>query len=272
MTQPSAATVDSVTNLIVKNISMSYGQQQVLDAVNVSFPAGKFSALIGGNGSGKSTLLHGIAGLHAPDSGQVHYGAQDAATLSSRERAQTVGFLPQYPLLPDRITVAELVSRGREPYKNMWTRWSSADDPIIAAALTKVDALHWADRPVVELSGGQRQRVWIAMVLAQQTPYLLLDEPTSALDMRHALDVLGVVSDLVQKDRSTAIVVLHDVTLAARYAEHIVALHNGAVVAQGPPEAVLTVDLLATVFNVRCEILHDSAGHLVVVPLRYQGE
>lgn len=249
-------------------LSLGYRTDRlVVRDLDLDLRAGAVTAVIGPNGCGKSTLLRALARLLAPHSGSVLLDGQDLHRLPTRDVARRLGLLPQAPVTPDGITVRDLVRRGRTPHTSVWRQWSPADQQALEHALATTGMTALADEQVDTLSGGQRQRAWLAMVVAQDTPLLLLDEPTTYLDMAHQLDVLELVRDL-HRAGTTVVMVLHDVNQAARYADHLVALRDGAVVAQGEPDDVLTPALVQDVFGVRCSILTDPAtGTPVVVPV-----
>jgi iron complex transport system ATP-binding protein len=249
-------------------LSLGYRTDRlVVRDLDLDLPTGAVTAIIGPNGCGKSTLLRALARLLAPHSGSVLLDGQDLHRLPTRDVARRLGLLPQAPVTPEGITVRDLVRRGRTPHTSVWRQWSPADQQALEHALTTTGMTALADEQVDTLSGGQRQRAWLAMVVAQDTPLLLLDEPTTYLDMAHQLDVLELVRDL-HRAGTTVVMVLHDVNQAARYADHLVALRDGAVVAQGDPDDVLTPALVQDVFSVRCSVLTDPAtGIPVVVPV-----
>lgn len=232
-------------------------------------PVGEITALIGPNACGKSTLLGTLSRLVPVQGGAVLLNGVDIHSLPTREVARRLGILPQSPVAPEGITVAELVTRGRHPHRRFGAR-TPDDDVIVARSMVRTGVADLASRPVDTLSGGQRQRVWIAMALAQQTPLLLLDEPTSALDVAHQIEVLDLLVDL-NAEGTTVVVVLHDLAHAARYASTIVAMKEGAVVAVGPPREVITAELVADVFGVRARVLPDpdTGAPLVLVRGRH---
>ncbi|MHA7261665.1 ABC transporter ATP-binding protein [Arthrobacter sp. TMN-37] len=239
-----------------------------MDGLSVVLPPGRVSVIVGANGSGKSTLLRGLARLLKPSGGSVLLDGRDIRSLPARAVARTVGLLPQAPVPPGGITVAELVGRGRYPHQGWFRRWAPEDDAAVAEALRATDTLAFADRLVDELSGGQRQRVWIALALAQQTDILLLDEPTTFLDVAHQIEVLDLITDLNRRSGTTVAMVLHDLNLAARYADHLIVLKDGCLAAQGPPAAVVTPGLVQEVFGLRCTVIADPvAGTPLVVPV-----
>lgn len=257
-----------MTTLAAEELSLSYDSRVVVNNLNLELPAGEVTMIVGANGCGKSTLLRGLSRLLAPQSGTVLLDGHDIHKLSSRNVAQKLGLLPQSPLAPDGITVRELVGRGRYPHQGWFRRWTAEDENAVNHALAITNCEELADRNVDELSGGQRQRVWIAMVLAQETDLLLLDEPTTFLDIAHQLEVLDVVADLNRRRGTTVAIVLHDLNLAARYADHLVALKNGQIVAQGRPSDVVTPELVHDVFGLRSRVIPDPvAGTPLVLPI-----
>lgn len=252
----------------VENLTLGYGTDEaVVSGLTLEVPAGRMTAVVGPNGSGKSTLLRGMSRLLIPRSGQVLLDGKDIHKLPPRELARQLGVLPQGPVTPDGITAAELVSRGRHPHRGLFARLSSEDQHAIDEALDAVELTELRDRPVDQLSGGQRQRVWIAMVLAQGTPHLLLDEPTTYLDLAHAVDVMNVVHAAAHTSGRTVVAVLHDLTLAAQYADHLVVMGDGRIAAQGRPVDVLSEQLLAEVFGLQAKVV-EVGGAPVVVPDR----
>lgn len=255
--------------LVARDLQVGYGTDDlVLVDLDLQVPSRRVTAIVGANGSGKSTLLRTMARLHRPRSGAVLLDGRDVAALPTRDLARRLGLLPQSPITPDGITVRDLVARGRTPYTSVWRQWSPADECAVTAALAATRLTDLADRPVDALSGGQRQRVWIAMVVAQQTPLLLLDEPTTFLDLAHQLDVLELLGRLNREQGRTVVMVLHDLAQACRFADHLVALRDGAVVAAGPPAAVVDPGMVRRVFGVDCRILVDPVGGgPVVVPV-----
>ena len=214
---------------------LGYDGRVVVDGVTLDVPAGRVTVVVGPNGCGKSTLLRGLGRLLRPSGGAVLLDGDEIGTLRTREVARRLGLLPQQPIVPEGVSVLELVERGRHPHHGLFRTWSRTDEEAVASALERTDLVHLAAVPVDSLSGGQRQRVWLAMVLAQATPVLLLDEPTSFLDIAHQLDVLDLVRRLCDESGTTVVMVLHDLAMAARYADHLVAMRDGRVVAEGPP-------------------------------------
>ena len=224
--------------------------------------------IVGANACGKSTLLRGLARLLKPQSGAVLLDGEVIHRQPTKRVARILGLLPQNPIAPEGVTVVDLVGRGRHPHLGAFKRWTSVDDDAVAEALELTDTLDLADRVVDELSGGQRQRVWIAMALAQGTDLLLLDEPTTYLDVAHQVEMLDLLADLNARRGTTIVMVLHDLNLSARYADHLVALRDGAVAAAGTPREVVTEDLVRTVFGLDNRVIEDPVSHTpLVVPV-----
>jgi iron complex transport system ATP-binding protein len=264
-----AATVPAAPppSLRAEQLRLTYGDRVVVDGLDLVIPPGKISVIVGANACGKSTLLRALARLLNPTAGSVQLDGKAIHTLPTRQVARQVGILPQAPVAPEGLTVIDLVSRGRAPHQTWWRQWSAADEAAVAEALAATGVTEFADRPVDELSGGQRQRAWIAMAVAQQTPVLLLDEPTTFLDLSHQIDVLDLVVDLNRRDGRTVVMVLHDLNQACRYADHVIAMKAGRIVAQGAPAEVVTAELVAEVFDVRCAVTEDPlTGTPLVIP------
>ncbi|GIG37689.1 ABC transporter ATP-binding protein [Cellulomonas pakistanensis] len=249
-------------------LTLGYRDRTVVDGLDLAVPPGRITAVVGANACGKSTLLRSMSRLLAPRGGQVLLDGRQVHRTPAKELARTLGLLPQSPLAPEGITVADLVGRGRHPHQRVLSRWSREDDRAVAAALEATGTVELAERPVDELSGGQRQRVWIAMVLAQETDLLLLDEPTTFLDVSHQVEVLDLLTDL-NRDRGTTIVmVLHDLNLAARYADHLVAMAGGKVLAAGDPSDVLTPGTVRAVFGLESRVITDPlSGRPLMLPV-----
>lgn len=255
--------------LAADGVRLAYGDHVVVDSLDLSLTDGSFTAIIGPNGCGKSTLLRALGRLLRPTSGAVLLDGRAITATPTREVARVLGLLPQTPLAPEGLTVADLVARGRHPHQSWLRQWSSDDESVVAEALRWTDMSELADAPVDALSGGQRQRAWISMALAQGTDLLLLDEPTTYLDLAHQVDVLELIARLHTERGRTVAVVLHDLNLAARYAQRLVALKDGALVAEGTPEEVLTEQLLAEVFELEARVVPDPVtGTPMVVPVR----
>jgi iron complex transport system ATP-binding protein len=260
--------VSASHHLSVENVTLGYGDRSVVQDFDLPVPPGRITVIVGANACGKSTLLRAMARLMTPRAGRVVLDGKDLHKLPTKEVARTLGLLPQSPIAPEGIVAADLVARGRHPHQRMLTRWTARDDEAVAAALDVTRTAELADRLVDELSGGQRQRVWIAMALAQETDLLLLDEPTTYLDVSHQVDVLDLLTDLNRERGTTVVMVLHDLNLAARYADHLVAVHQGRQHAAGPPAEVLTADVVHHVFGLRSQVILDPvSGKPLVLPI-----
>lgn len=253
--------------LRVTDLTVTYGTRAVLDSVSITLDEGELVGLLGPNGSGKSTLLRACARLLTPSTGLVELFGQPLERLSSREVAQRLAVLPQAPPVPVGLTVRELVHHGRHPHRRAWTRASRADEDAVGDAIARTGLKSMAQRDVGTLSGGERQRVWMALVLAQATPLVLLDEPTTFLDLGHQWELLELVADLRRSHGLTVMVVLHDINQAARFCDRLVVLDQGRVVAQGEAGEVVTPSLLAETFGVECDVL-EQAGRPVALPRR----
>ncbi|EDQ6090117.1 TPA: Fe(3+) dicitrate ABC transporter ATP-binding protein FecE [Salmonella enterica] len=239
--------------LRTENLTVSYGTQPVLNNLALTIPAGKITALLGPNGCGKSTLLNCFSRLLAPQSGKVLLADRPLDSFSSRQLARRLALLPQHHLTPEGITVRELVSYGRSPWLSLWGRLSVEDNARVNVAMSQTQTHHLAERRLTELSGGQRQRAFLAIVLAQDTPVVLLDEPTTYLDINHQVELMHLMHEL-QTQGKTVVAVLHDLNQASRYCDHLVMLANGRVMAQGAPDEVMKPELLKTVFSIEAEI------------------
>ncbi|WP_457964186.1 ABC transporter ATP-binding protein [Arthrobacter sp. D1-29] len=254
--------------LTARDLTLKYDQRCVVDGLTAEIPEGKVTMIVGANACGKSTLLRGLSRLLKPAAGSVTLDGKDIHSRPARELARTLGLLPQHPTAPDGITVRDLVGRGRYPHQGFFRSWSEQDDAAVQRALEATDTLELAGRNVDELSGGQRQRVWIAMALAQETEVLLLDEPTTYLDLAHQVEVLDLVTDLNRRRGTTVAIVLHDLNLAARYADHVIAMKAGAVVALGAPGDVVTEELVREVFGLESRVIPDPvSGTPLIIPI-----
>lgn len=269
---PRAGAADDVA-IRLRGLTLGYGPVSappIVEDLDLDVPAGRVTAIIGANGCGKSTLLRGLTRQLAPRAGSIEVLGRDAARVSARDYARTVALLPQHPVAPEGMTVAQLVARGRHPHRGLLGGRAAGDDAAIASALERTDLVELAEREADTLSGGQRQRAWLALVLAQQTPVVLLDEPTSYLDLSHQVEVLDLVRALPDprgEGRATVVAVLHELNLAARSADHIVAMAAGRVVAQGTPGEVIVPEVLTEVFGLDADVVADPLlGHPVVLP------
>jgi iron complex transport system ATP-binding protein len=253
--------------LTAEQLTLAYGDYVVTDGLDLEVAPGAITAIVGANGCGKSTLLRALARLMAPRQGRVTLDGMGLDALNTKEVARIVGLLPQSPIAPEGIVVADLVGRGRHPHQRAFAAWNAEDYAAVASALEATGIADLADRAVDELSGGQRQRVWIALTLAQQTDVLLLDEPTTFLDLAHQVEVLDLLVDL-NRDRGTTIVmVLHDLNMAVRYADQLVAMREGAIHTVGDPAQVVTEQLVLDVFGLPCKVISDPvSGKPLVLP------
>ncbi|WLR49274.1 ABC transporter ATP-binding protein [Halobacillus litoralis] len=243
--------------LLANNLTLGYGDSIIIDSLDITIPKGKVTVLIGGNGCGKSTLLRSMARLLRPKSGEVVLDSADISKMRTKDVAKKMAILPQSPTTPEGLSVYQLVKQGRYPYQGFAKRWSDEDEKAVTRALEDTNLMELKDRTVDSLSGGQRQRAWIAMTLAQDTDILLLDEPTTYLDMTHQIDILDLLFDLNQDNGRTVVMVLHDINLACRYADHIIAVKDKTVFAQGKPEDVVTCDMMHHVFEMLCDVRED---------------
>lgn len=259
----------SEPGLRAEDLTLGYGAMRVIDDLSLAVPTGSVTAILGPNGCGKSTLLKAFARLIHPLAGRVTLDGADIGRQDTRALARRIGILPQAPLAPEGITVANLVRRGRTPWRGLLSPWRPADETACAGALAAVEMTALKDRQLGELSGGQRQRAWLALVLAQETPFLLLDEPTTWLDLPHQIEVLGLMRQRNRDAGTTVVSVLHDLNLAARFSDHLVLFgHGGALIAQGAPDAVLTAENLDRAFDLAARVMPDPvSGSPMVVPL-----
>lgn len=249
-------------------LTLGYGDFRVADGLNVAIPDGKFTAIIGPNGCGKSTLLRTLSRLMKPLGGQVRLDGEAIQRFATKEVARRIGLLAQNASAPGDITVAELVARGRYPHQPLFTRWRDEDEQAVQKAMAATGVTALADQSVDTLSGGQRQRAWIAMVLAQETSILLLDEPTTWLDISHQIDLLELLCTLNREQGYTLAAVLHDLNQACRYANHLIALRDGKIIAEGAPSEIVDAALIEAIYGLRCMIIEDPvAGTPLVVPL-----
>lgn len=254
------------SRLEASHLSLAYGNARVVHDLSLEVPPGAFTAIVGPNGCGKSTLLRALSRLHKPQLGAVLLDGADIHALPTREVAREVGLLPQAPTAPAGITVRDLIARGRTPHLGPFSAWSNRDTGAVNDAIQATGLAGLADRPVDSLSGGQRQRAWIALALAQETELLLLDEPTTFLDIAHQYDVLDLVHRLAAAGR-TVVAVLHDLAQAARYADHLVLMSAGLVLASGPPSEVLTEQRVGAAFGLPVTVVPDPVtGTPLIVP------
>ncbi|WP_026702795.1 ABC transporter ATP-binding protein [Salibacterium aidingense] len=254
-----------------EEISAGYEQHTILNDINVEIPSNQINVIIGANACGKSTLLKTMARLIKPESGEITLDGKAISSIPSKQLARVLGLLPQSPIVPEGISVADLVGRGRFPHQSFLQGWTKKDYEAVAEAMEIMDITELANQNIDELSGGQRQRVWIAMALTQQTDILFLDEPTTFLDITYQIEILDMLTDLNRKYGTTIVMVLHDINLAARYADHIFALRQGELIAKGGPSEVMTSQLIGDLFGLHCTVIKDPVSHspLVVPKGRY---
>ena len=253
--------------LRTNHVTAGYDNKIILQDISITIPNHQISVIIGANACGKSTLLKTLARLLRPASGNVTLNDHKITDLPPRQLARILGLLPQSPVAPEGIAVADLVGRGRFPYHSFWKGWGKEDEAAVEEAMEIMGITSLANRRMEELSGGQRQRVWIAMALAQQTDILLLDEPTTFLDITYQVEILDLLTDLNRRRGTTIVMVLHDINLSARYADYIFAMHQGQLVAQGSPAEVITKELVYQVFGLNCTVMPDPlSGSPLIVP------
>ncbi|MEV8340787.1 ABC transporter ATP-binding protein [Streptomyces niveus] len=261
------STGTGIGRLRARELTLAYDDRTVVHDLELAVPDGRVSVIVGPNACGKSTTLRALGRLLKPRSGSVLLDGEELARIPTRKIAQSIGLLPQSPVAPEAITVADLVSRGRQPHQHWWQQWSEEDERAVTEAMARTDVTDLAERSVDELSGGQRQRVWIAMALAQETDLLLLDEPTTFLDIAHQVEVLDLVRRLNHEQGRTVVIVLHDLNQAARYADHLVAMKSGRIVAEGHPGEIVTAELVREVFGLESVVVPDPVtGSPLVVP------
>jgi len=254
--------------LYAKDLTLGYDKKIVARELSVSIPQGKLTVIIGPNACGKSTLLRTLSRLMPPQSGTVFLDGKLIGDYGTRDVAKRLGLLPQSSTAPGDISVADLVARGRYPHQSLFSRWTAQDTLAVNDAMHATGVFELAESTVNSLSGGQRQRVWIAMVLAQQTPLLLLDEPTTWLDIAHQIDLMELMCRLNQENGRTLVVVLHDLNQACRYAGHLIAMRDGKILAEGAPADIVTPALIEQVFALRCTIIDCPVSHTpLIIPL-----
>ncbi|PKG39081.1 Fe(3+) dicitrate ABC transporter ATP-binding protein FecE [Psychromonas sp. Urea-02u-13] len=244
----------------VENLTVGYGKKRILENLNVTIPKGKITALIGPNGCGKSTLLKSISGSLTPSTGTVSLVDQDLSQLNHKKRAQRLSILAQSPITPEGITVQQLVNFGRNPYLSHWGKLSEQDHHKVQLALQETELQDFANTALSSLSGGQRQRAWIAMILAQDTEYVLLDEPTTYLDLTHQVDLMEMMRTMNRQGK-TIVVVLHDLNQASRYCDHLIVMKKGKIIAQDSPQEIFNDALLKEVFNLDALIMNDPVAN-----------
>ncbi len=252
-----------------KELSIAYDENVIVENLNLSIPKGKVTSIIGPNGCGKSTILKTIGRIQKKKSGMVYLDGEDIFNLPTKTIAKKMAILPQTPTAPNGLTVKELVSYGRFPHQKGFGKLTEKDNEIIDWAMEVTKLGEYQYREIDSLSGGQRQRVWIAMALAQQTELILLDEPTTYLDMAHQLEILELLNELNEKEACTIVMVLHDLNLAARFSDFMVAVKQGQIKATGTPEEVITKECLQEVFQIEATIINEPKSNRPVC-LTYQ--
>lgn len=263
---------DQKTDIIIENLTTGYDKKVIIEDLNLTIPRGKITTLIGANGCGKSTLLKTICRIIKPMGGSVYLDGESIHDVPTHELARKLAILPQHPTAPEGLTVRELISYGRAPYRNgIFSKVNKEDKEYVNWALEVTHLQELAERPIHSLSGGQRQRAWIAMAVAQDTDILFLDEPTSFLDIAHQLEVLQLVDYLNTKFGKTIVMVLHELNQAARFADNIIAMKNGEVLFQGTPETVFTDEMLRDVFNITAMIMRDPVTRMPFCIPQYVG-
>ncbi|GAA5091941.1 ABC transporter ATP-binding protein [Nocardia iowensis] len=269
MTTDAATSADrALTRLAADDVKLAYGDRVIIDGLSLDIAPGVITTVIGPNGCGKSTLLRSLGRLLRPQHGRVLLDGKAISTMKTKDVARVIGMLPQSPVAPEGLTVADLVARGRHPHQSWFQQWSATDEAEVMTALAQTGIAELADRALDELSGGQRQRAWISMALAQGTDILLLDEPTTYLDLAHAVDVLDLVDRLHAELGRTVVMVLHDLNLAIRYSDELIVMRDGRIVAQGRPADIIDVALLREVFDLDASVLPDPvSGRPMVVPI-----
>ncbi|MDI9952242.1 ABC transporter ATP-binding protein [Rhodococcus sp. IEGM 1305] len=261
-------TVQTDSRLIAENLSLGYGDRVIVDNLDLEVRTGVITTVIGPNGCGKSTLLRALGRLLKPRNGSVLLDGKAIGSMRTKDVARTLGMLPQAPLAPEGLTVADLVARGRHPHQSWLRQWSSDDEGEVAEALALTGVSDLADRPVDQLSGGQRQRAWISMALAQGTDILLLDEPTTYLDLAHSIEVLDLVDRMHEELGRTVVMVLHDLNLAIRYSDQLIVMRDGTIVAAGAPKDIISAELLLEVFGLEAAVIADPVSDRpLVVPI-----
>ncbi|MFS3128137.1 ABC transporter ATP-binding protein [Nocardioides sp. Bht2] len=257
--------------LSAHGLAVGYPGRRVIEGLDVEIVPGQLTVIVGPNACGKSTLLRTMARMLNPEQGEVRLHGTPVTSMGSRQVARQLAVLPQSPSAPDGMVVRDLVARGRYPHQRLLKPWSRDDDAAVEAAMRATDVVALADADVNELSGGQRQRVWLAMALAQETEVLLLDEPTSFLDIAHQIEVLDLGRALQRQGR-TVVMVLHELHLAFRYADQLVVMKGGRIMAQGSPGEVVTAELIEEVYDLPCRIIADpETGSPMVIPLAGRG-
>ncbi len=248
-------------NLEAIDLKAGYGNRTIINEVSLKIPAEKISVILGSNGSGKSTMLKTFCRLLSPSSGQISLNDQNLCCINTKEIARTIGLLPQSSVAPEGIKVSELVSRGRFPYRKFMAPLSNEDYDAISEAMEAMKITELADRSIDELSGGQRQRVFIALALAQQTDILFLDEPTTYLDIAYQIEILDLLKEINQKKKTTIVMVLHDINLSSKYADHIFAMKDGLLIKEGVPKEIITPEIIHEIYGINSLVIKDPISN-----------
>lgn len=254
--------------LSAEKMVAGYENQVILKGIDVRIPANKISVIMGANGCGKSTLLKSFSRLIRPEGGDVILDGKSIRSYPSKVLAQTLGLLPQSPVVPEGITVFDLICRGRFPHQTMFKGMKEEDFQAVEEAMEIMGIKELADRSVDELSGGQRQRVWIGLALAQRTDILLLDEPTTFLDISYQIEILDLLTELNQRRGTTIVMVLHDINLSARYADYLFAISEGELLVEGTPDEVVSPEMIRKIYGMDCTVMKDPvSGSPMIVPI-----
>lgn len=248
-------------SILTKHLNIGYDEFLIVEDLNIKIPKGKITSIIGPNGCGKSTILKAVGRILKSQKGSVYLNGEEITTMSTKDVAKKMSILPQTPFSPNGLTCSELVAYGRFPHQKGFGKITEEDRKIIKWALSSTNLLDYENREVDTLSGGQRQRVWIAMALAQQSELILLDEPTTYLDFPHQLEILQLLDKLNKEGNSTIVMVLHDLNLASRYSDYIIALKKGRVVKEGTAYEVIVPKVLEEVYNIDAEIIKEPRGN-----------
>ncbi len=247
-----------MNSITTEQLDIAYDDTLIVKELNMQIPHGKVTSIIGPNGCGKSTVLKAVGRILKPKCGMVYLlDGDDIRNLSTKEVAKKMAILPQTPTAPSGLTVSELVAYGRFPHQKGFGKLTPEDKKIVKWALEVTKLRGFENREVDTLSGGQRQRVWIAMALAQQTDLILLDEPTTYLDLAHQLEVLSLLFELNRDQNCTIVMVLHDLNLAARFSDYMIAIQKGKIIKHGSPKEVMTARVLRKIFQIDAVIVQE---------------